>query len=256
MGLSFLVPPSVGVARAAARGELLASALAAEVGEPVEVRVAEDYAAIERAVLAGDAELVWAPAALCARLTGAAHAIYKIVRGGHASYRSALVGRQGSQLVLERLAGKHAAWVDPLSLGGYLLVAHHLRERGLEPDTTFASQRFLGSHPAALAEVLEGRADVAAVSVASDDREHVEQALTLHGGRTGALGLTAIAITDRAPTDALLFARGLDASRAAALAKRLFEGPRRPTSLCLAMEAEGFVRADASEYEALLPLLE
>src|SRR5690606_8737789 len=112
--------------------------------------------------------LVWAPAALCARLTDAPHAIYKIVRGGLASYRSALVSRQGSHVTLERLSGKHAAWVDPLSLGGYLLVAHHLRERGIEPDTTFASQRFLGSHPAALAEVLEGRADVAAVSVASD----------------------------------------------------------------------------------------
>src|SRR5690606_17080139 len=137
---------------------------------------------LERAAAEGSAELVWAPAAICAELEGSARSIFKVVRGGRSTYRAALVARREARLGLERLEGKRAAWVDPRSLGGYLLVARHLRELGIDPTCTFASQEFLGTHPAALAEVVEGRADVAAVSVAGPSEQHVEEALALHAG--------------------------------------------------------------------------
>src|SRR4051794_9922250 len=110
------------VARTRARGELLEASLSIEMGEAVHVAVAEDYGAITRAVREGTAELVWAPSAVCAELESEARSIWKTVREGRSAYRSALIGRADAGLTLGHLAGKRAAWVDALSIGGYLLV--------------------------------------------------------------------------------------------------------------------------------------
>jgi ABC-type phosphate/phosphonate transport system substrate-binding protein len=248
-----LLPPSVGVARAKARGELLEASLSIEMGEDVRVEVAEDYAAIARGVRESSAELVWAPAAVCAEIESDARAVWKTVREGRSEYRSALVARVDARLALERLPGTRAAWVDALSIGGYLLVRRHLRDRGIDPDATFASQEFLGTHPAALEAVLEERADVAAVSVPGPHPEHVAQALSLHAGRAGAMRLAAIAVTDAAPNDALVLTTALDPARAAALVARVFPsaGRGKIAALCLAMESEGFERAQPGEYARL-----
>lgn len=254
--LRLLLPPSVGVARARARGELLESSLAIEMGEPVKVDVATDYGAITSAVRDASAEFVWAPAAVVAEVEDRARAIFKTVREGRSSYHSALVAPREAHLTLERLLGKRAAWVDALSIGGYLLAKQHLEGRGVALASTFASQVFVGTHPAALEAVLDGRADVAAISVPSNDPEHVAQALSLHAGRAGALRLEAIAITRAAPNDALLLTRALDANKADALIARVFPttGRGKSAALCLAMEAEGFERAQPGEYGKLLPL--
>lgn len=251
-----MLPPSVGVARAKARGELLEASLAIEMGEEVQVLVAEDYAAITRGVREATVELVWAPSAVCAEIESEARAIWKTVREGRSEYRSALVARVDARLALETLSGKRAAWVDALSIGGYLLVRHHLRERGLDPETTFSTQHFYGTHPAALEAVLDDRADVAAVSVPGPDPEHVAQALALHAGRAGATKLAAIAVTDAAPNDALLLTKALDSNRAAALVARVFPaaGRGKIAALCLAMESEGFERAAPGEYAKLRAL--
>ncbi len=254
--LRLLLPPSVGVARAKARGELLEASLSIEMGEDVHVEVAEDYAAITRGVREASAELVWAPAAVCAEIADEARAIWKTVREGRSEYRSALVARLDDRLAIERLAGKRAAWVDALSIGGYLLVRQHLRERGLELDETFVSQEFCGTHPAALEAVLDGRADVAAVSVPGPHPEHVTQALALHAGRGGAMRLGAVFVTDAAPNDALVLTRALEPVRATALVARVFPttGRGKIAALCLAMESEGFERATPGEYARLRAL--
>ncbi len=254
--LRLLLPPSVGVARARARGELLESSLTTEMGEPIEVAVAPDYAAIAQAVRDASAELVWAPAAVVAEIEDRARAIYKTVREGRSSYRSALIARRDAHLGLERLVGKRAAWVDALSIGGFLLVKQHLEDRGIPLASTFASQTFYGTHPAALEAVLDDRADVAAISVPGDEPDHVAQALSLHAGRAGALRLDAIAITRAAPNDALVLTHALEPSKADALIARVFPatGRGKSAALCLAMEAEGFERAQPGEYGKLLPL--
>lgn len=254
--LRLLLPPSVGVARAKARGELLEASLSIEMGEEVRVVVADDYAAIARGVREASAELVWAPSAVCAEIESEARSVWKTVREGRSEYRSALVGRIDARLALERLMGTRAAWVDALSIGGYLLVRHHLRERGIDPGATFTAQHFYGTHPAALEAVLDEKADVAAVSVPGPHPEHVAQALTLHAGRAGAMRLGAVAVTDPAPNDALVLTRALDPTRAAALVARVFPtaGRGKIAALCLAMESEGFERAHPGEYARLRAL--
>jgi ABC-type phosphate/phosphonate transport system substrate-binding protein len=255
--MRLLLPPSVGVPRAIARGELLERSLTSEMGEPVIVEVAADYAVIEQRIRAREVDLAWAPAAICARVAADVHAIYKAVRAGRSTYRSALVARTDARLSLTRLAGKRAAWVDPLSLGGYVLAVDHLAQLGIVPSRTFASEAFIGDHPAALAAILEGEADVGAVSVSGPEPEDVMHALGLHAGRAGAEQMSALAITDPAPSDALLVTKALDQERATALTNRLFhERGGRSSQLRLAMEADGFERAGTEEYVRLREVLD
>jgi phosphonate transport system substrate-binding protein len=152
------------------------------------------------------------------------------------------------------LKDKRAAWVDRLSLGGYLLAAAHLRKNGLEPDNIFAEQRFVGSYPDALKEVSFGQADVTSVTIPND--ESVDT-LAQYAGLAHAERLGKLAVTDATPNDALVFTGAMAGDRAEALAKRLFgSGPelKVPATLCMAFETEGFVAAAPGEYAKLRPL--
>lgn len=254
--MRLLLPPSVGLARARARGELLESMLSSELGQTVAVTVAEDYEEIVRAAREGRVELIWAPAATCAQIATEVRAIWKNVRDGRTESRSVLVARAGARLSLQRLAGKRAAWVDALSVGGYLLVRKHLLERGIDPELTFAEQRFHRTHPAVLRAVLHDEADVAAVSVPGLDDQAVRQGLTVFAGESGASKLTALAVTEAAPTDALVLTRALGEPIARKLTSRVFaRGARgRLGSLCMALECEGFEVGTAAEYAPLRDL--
>ena len=256
--LRVLFPPSLGKAKASARAELVSTALGHELDAEVSIEVAATYGDLEQRALAGEAHVVWAPTSVCARLEPTARAIFKVVRHGLSSYRSALVARHEDLRTLERLAGARAAWVDPLSFGGYLLVVDHLRHHGIEPDRVFSSQTFHGSHPAALQAVADGKADVAAMTVSGSGEVDVESALAMHAGKYKGL-LSLVTLTDEVPTDAIVLTSKLPQARADLMVERLFGGgvrrSRPPTFLLAAMEAEAFVRAAPREYERVLRLL-
>jgi phosphonate transport system substrate-binding protein len=252
VALTFLLPPSLGSAKASARAELIESTLERELGEPVSASVAASYGELEARAAAGTASIVWAPAGVCAKL-GAVRAIFTIVRAGRASYRSALVGRREQALTLATLAGARAAWVDALSAGGYLLVAALLREHGVDAVRTFASQRFEGSHRAAVEAVLHGTADVTAVSVASADEATILEALRWYAGPKGDL-LGAIALSDACPNDAVVLTTGLGEEDAARIAARLVpatQGARVRSRLLSALEADGLLPAVLDDYRRL-----
>jgi len=254
--LTFLLPPAVGTARALARGELLAAGLSMAVGRTLRVEIATDYAELTRKATSGEAHLVWAPAMACAHLTGA-RSMYRVVRHGRNQYRSAIVARRDGHVSLASLMGLRAAWVDRLSLGGYLLALEHLEALGVDVSGTLAEEHFHGSHPAALAALLAGDADVSAISVGSEDEDDIAAAIALHVGRAGPDHLRALAITRAVPSDALVLSSALAEDEAEEIRARLFpdpDGGRGASALCLAMEAEGFVRTWPSEYADLLPL--
>ena len=252
MAITFVLPPSLGPAKATARAELLEAAIARALDEQVEVRVASSYAELEDLALSGKAEVVWAPAAVCAMLP-AVRAIFTIVRGGRSSYRSALVARRDAGLTIDALAGTRAAWVDPLSAGGYVLAIALLRERGMDPDRVFAAQSFLGSHRAAVEAVLHDDADVTAVSIADADANGIAERLRWYAGPAGER-LGAIAITDMCPSDAIVITTATSEERAAELAAKLVPATahaRARSRLLSALEAEGLVPADIADYRKL-----
>lgn len=256
MPFTLLVPPSLGNARAHARAELLETSLTSELAIEVKVRVALDYEEIQRETLAATVELAWAPAAILAQLTEA-RAVLRAIRAGHARYHSALVARSGGSVTLANLTGKRAAWVDPLSAGGYLLPLAWLRGRGIEPNLVFDEQTFLGSHRAVVDAVLEGTADVCAVSTPSPDAETLRKALALYAG-AAADRLETFGVTDAAPTDALVLTARVDPGVAERVVKKLAPAVgrgRTPSFLLTAMEAERLEPTTLDEYRAVRSLL-
>jgi phosphonate transport system substrate-binding protein len=255
--LRFLFPPSLGRAKAAARAELLAPALTLALGEPVEIVMATDYLDLEDRALAGSAEMVWAPAGVCARIAHTARAIYKVVRGGSSTYRAALVARSGAGISLSNVSPLRAAWVDRRSVGGYLLMRAHLLARGVNPDVAFAEQRFVGSHPAVIEAILHGESDVGAVTVPRPDETSAREAIASYVGPS-ANRLELITITDEAPTDAIVLTRVLSSARAAGIAAALVPSglDLRPLPALLGvMQADTLVIARPGEYDGVLRLV-
>ncbi len=255
MSYTLLVPPSLGTARAAARAELVATSLAGELGIDVKVRVAADYAEVRRDTLSAAVELSWAPSAVIAELEEA-RAVLRAVRSGNGFYHSAIITRADNGLTLHSLQKKRAVWVDPLSLGGYLLPMAWLRGQGIEPNLAFDTQEFLGSHRDVVDAVLEGRADIAAVSTPTREPQAVKQSLELYA-RGASDRLQVLGVTDPAPTDALVVTIRVESNAADRLVKKLLPPlgrGRTPSSLLTAMEAEKLERGTLDEYKALRSL--
>jgi len=85
-----------------------------------------------------------------------------ILRGGSATDDAALVVRTDSKIEeIEDLRGARAGWVDPWSAAGFVMPRLELATRGVDPRTLFRTERFVGSHRAAIEAGMEGACDVA-----------------------------------------------------------------------------------------------
>lgn len=159
----FALPPTLGP-EAGARGPMLEQTLEKSLGRPAKVVIPATYELLARELLSGKVDAAWAPPFVCARVEAmGVRVLARGVRRGASTYRAAVVCRNDAALKLETLRGTVAAWSDPDSVGGYLLAAAYLREKGVDLGKTFSRQEFLGSYRAALLAVHEGRADVASV---------------------------------------------------------------------------------------------
>jgi len=218
----------------------------------VQVHVAESYAELEQRLVAGEVDFAWAPPLVCAKAEPRARAILKAVRSGKSTYCSALVGREERGLTVSApsLAGLRAAWVDPLSAGGYLLPALYLRAQGCEPDRTFSSQVFLGSYRAALRAVIVGDADVAPV-YASDATEEAARTAMAECVGPERTRLAPIAYSGEAPNDGFILTDRFSRGAADAFVKRLapFAAASQGPNLLLAvLAADRLELAAAGEY--------
>ncbi|MBX3273486.1 MAG: PhnD/SsuA/transferrin family substrate-binding protein [Sandaracinaceae bacterium] len=253
--LRLLLPPSVGAARARARAELLDQSLRADLGETLTIEVADGYAELAERAERGEADVVWMPPTVCARLEPSLASAFKCVRQGSTSYRSAIVAKRGTHATLDELRDARPAWVDRLSVGGHLLARAALAARGLAD--TLREPRFFGSYPAALEAVLDHEADFAAVAVRDDSAAALREALAAYVGKVAVDALACLFVTGDTPNDAVGVTRAVEPRAADRLARRVFENERARAraAFCLALDAEGFVRAVPGEYAELRRLL-
>ncbi|MDH5492492.1 MAG: phosphate/phosphite/phosphonate ABC transporter substrate-binding protein [Myxococcales bacterium] len=251
MALTFLVPPTLGGARAGARAALLSESLSSIAGLAVSVQVASDYADLRARVEASEAAMLWAPGAVCAQIASHVRCLFRVVRAGRSTYRAALIARKGAFAGLHALEGAHAAAVDRLSLASYVMPRRSLRLHRLDPEAAIARWSFVGSFQAALAEVMQGRADLAAIPVGGGTPGEIAAALERFAGAEALARLEAIGVTDPVPADAIVFTRALPEAQAKRLVRRLFSsemGGKGPAALSLMVEGDAFERGDANEY--------
>jgi phosphate/phosphite/phosphonate ABC transporter binding protein len=132
------------------------------------------YEALARQMVEGALHVAWLPPIVFVRLEHDGIASPLVVnrrrRTGPGGYQSVLVVPIASEIEsLEDLRGRSIAWVDPLSASGYVLPRIQLAAHGIDPRTTFAEERFYGSHQAVVRALVDGSADVAATFAGLDE---------------------------------------------------------------------------------------
>jgi phosphate/phosphite/phosphonate ABC transporter binding protein len=147
-------------------------ALSDATGLTVEPRGVASYVRLLDQLEAGEIDLVWLPPIPALRATAGGHVVPVAlpVRHGESSYSAALFTRADARWrVPADLDGVRAAWVDPQSAAGCLIIRAHLKKTGIDLDRAFSEAEFLGTHDAVADAVVEGRADVGATFAYLDE---------------------------------------------------------------------------------------
>lgn len=164
--LCFALPPSLGAQNVRALARQFAAILY-EAGFSTVMPVSS-YETLERSLLSGEIHAAWGPPMVCARVQSAGGSVaLRAVRYGCSVYRSALLCRSHDDLKLEEVGSLglrrlRAVWVDPHSMGGYVMPRHHLRSRGIDLTQAFEQESILGSYEACFEAVMSCEADVTA----------------------------------------------------------------------------------------------
>jgi phosphonate transport system substrate-binding protein len=146
--------------------------LSEELGIPVEVHVPASYGASVQALVSNQAQVGYLSAVpfLLARQESPMKLLLAEVRNGRTDYDSIFVVRRDtSRQTVADLKGAKMAFTSATSTSGYVmpfsrLVNDGLLEKGQEPKEFFGETRFAGGYDRALLAVLNGQADVCAVS--------------------------------------------------------------------------------------------
>lgn len=152
--------------------EAVAKLLTDELGVPVEVLVPTSYGATVQALISNRADVAYLSSLpyLLAKKETNVDILLVEERAGKADYDSVLVVANDSPIQsVADLKGKRMAFTSPTSASGYVFpwaffIGEGLAEKGSKPDTFFSRTQFAGGYDRALRAVVNGQADVAAVS--------------------------------------------------------------------------------------------
>lgn len=205
------------------QSEALASFASSALKELVLPRVYADQEALAVALGKGEIDLaLMGPLAYLRIPKGTkSQLLFRTIRGGKATYRSVLFGPPTSKLTSFEALKKNkgtlkAAWVETSSASGYIVPKALLLSSGINPQHSFDTQDFLGSHDAVCQAVWEGKYDVGATfsDPVSND--------TKVTGCVGALGkktdsLKVIALSEDFPNDVFVAGPKFPAGKAQAV---------------------------------------
>jgi phosphonate transport system substrate-binding protein len=137
---------------------------------------------------------------------------------GSSTYHGHLFVRADSQIrSVKQLRGKRMAFVDRATTAGYVFPLAVLRKAGIRsPDGFFGEYYFTGSHDAAIASVLEGKADAGAAKHSVYDRIRKENPAVDRE-------LLIISESPPVPSNGLCVRRDMDLVLQASLKKALME---------------------------------
>jgi phosphonate transport system substrate-binding protein len=226
---------------------------------PVSPRVLPSYAALRQEVEAGRAQVIWAPPRVAVDLEdrGLASIALCCTRGGLADYHAALFTQHASRIEkLADLQGCHAAWVDAHSAAGYLLPRLKLAAEGLDPETLFGRESFLGTHARVACAVLAGEADVGATYLSLDPGTGRPQSAGWLDAGAGINGAFILATTGPIPSDAIVLSTRIPSAERAAIVEQIMALPSSlPEEVGRLLGADGFAPPRGAHFEALRGLL-
>lgn len=167
-----VVPPTANLI--APRVDELTEWLGDEVGLQFTRRDSKSYESLAMAVREGKVDVAWLPPIVYVRIIEGVTPLGSIQRGAKTSYEAALIVREDSKLrTIDSLRGARAGWVDPWSAAGFVLPRIKLSILGVDPRRLFRTEKFHGSHHAAIQALLEGACDVAGTYSRTDEKGEV-----------------------------------------------------------------------------------
>jgi phosphonate transport system substrate-binding protein len=156
--------------------------LSKELGIKVNLRVANDYAAVIEGQRAGNIHIgYYGPASFSrARLTGVKTDAFVIdvnADGSKGYYSVFYVLAKRPYQKIEDLKGKNLGLVDPNSTSGNNMPRFKMNQMGIDPDAYFSKVIFTGSHENAVLALAQGTVDVAANWWNADDDSNLTRML-------------------------------------------------------------------------------
>src|SRR4051794_25447688 len=181
--LTFAVIPAENASGVTERWAPFMSYLSKELGVKVNLRIANDYAALIEGQRAGNIQIAFYGSASFARarLTGVKTDAFAndLNNDGSTGYYSVLYVKSSSPYTsVDQLKGKNLGLVDPNSTSGNNVPRFELDKMGIsDAETCFGKVVFTGSHENAMLALSQGTVDVAANQWTSDDDSTLAQML-------------------------------------------------------------------------------
>lgn len=182
--LTFAVIPAENASGVTERWAPFVNYLSKELGIKVNLRIANDYAAVIEGQRAGNIHIAsYGSASFArARMTGVKTEAFAndINKDGSTGYYSVFFVRASSPYKsIDDLKGKNLGLVDPNSTSGNNMPRFELDKLGVaDVDTYFGKAIYTGSHENALLALTQGTVDVAANQWTNDDDSTLTQMLT------------------------------------------------------------------------------
>ncbi len=165
--ITFAVVPAENASGVSDRFAPFVDYLTKQIGVPVTLRVANDYAAVIEGQRAGNIQVAYyGPASYSkAYLTGVKTEPFVTTRNGDGEigYYSVIYVKASSPYQkIEDLKGKTIGFVDPNSTSGYNAPRFYLHKMGIEVDSFFAKSIITGSHENGVIALDKGTVDCCA----------------------------------------------------------------------------------------------
>ena len=165
--ITFAVVPAENASGVTERFTPFVGYLSKELGIKVNLRIANDYAAVIEGQRAGNIQLAYyGPASFSrARVTGVKTDAFVIdvnADGSKGYYSVFYVLAKSPYHELNDLKGKNLGLVDPNSTSGNNMPRFKMNQMGVDPEKFFSQVVFTGSHENAVLALAQGTVDVAA----------------------------------------------------------------------------------------------
>jgi phosphonate transport system substrate-binding protein len=157
------------------RFEAFVNYLSKEIGIPVKLRIANDYAAVIEGQIAGNIHIAqYGPSSYAKAWANGAKIepfAMQVNKDGTKGYYSVLYVKKDSPFQkIEDLKGKNLGLVDPNSTSGNNVPRFSMDKMGIDPEKYFSNVVYTGSHENAIIALQQGQVD-AAFNWWNDDNE-------------------------------------------------------------------------------------
>ncbi|HSM92841.1 MAG TPA: phosphate/phosphite/phosphonate ABC transporter substrate-binding protein [Anaeromyxobacteraceae bacterium] len=246
--------PELNIFKQKARFHLLGEYLTRKVGVPVEFTILSRYGNILESFQTERMDGAFFGSftgALALEKLGVIPLARPVNLDGSSTYHGHLFVRADSQIrSVKQLRGKRMAFVDRATTAGYVFPLAVLRKAGIAaPDGFFGEYYFTGSHDAAIAAVLDRKADAGAAKHSVYDRIRKENPAVDRE-------LSIIAESPPVPSNGLCVRRDLNLVLQASLKKALLDLERDPDGAQVLAQfgALRFIETTAEDYRPVIDL--